>query len=57
VEYPEVMRWLAKKENVALIDLNEMTVFCFNALGVEESKKALVHFRPILFRDKPKRWR
>ncbi|MCE1156639.1 MAG: GDSL-type esterase/lipase family protein, partial [Bacteroidales bacterium] len=43
-EYPEVMRWLAKKENVALIDLNEMTRVLFNALGVEESKKALVHF-------------
>lgn len=43
-EYPDVMRWLAKKENVALIDLNEMTRVLFNALGVEESKKALVHF-------------
>ena len=38
------MRWLAAKENVPLIDLNEMTRTLYEAMGVEPSKKAFVHY-------------
>lgn len=43
-DYPEAMRWLAAKENVPLIDLNEMTRTLYEALGVETSKRAFVHY-------------
>lgn len=43
-EFPEVMRWLAKKENIRLIELNEMTRIFYEALGEENSKKAFVHY-------------
>lgn len=42
--YPEAMRWLAAKENVPLIDLNEMTRTLYEAMGVDESKHAFVHY-------------
>lgn len=43
-EYPEAMRWLANKENVPLIDLNEMTRVFYDALGEDRSKSAFVHY-------------
>lgn len=43
-DYPEAMRWLAAKENVPLIELNEMTRTLYEAMGVEPSKKAFVHY-------------
>lgn len=43
-DYPEAMRWLAEKENVPLIDLNEMTRTLYEAMGVEPSKRAFVHY-------------
>lgn len=43
-DYPEAMRWLAAKENVPLIDLNELTRTLYEALGVEGSKRAFVHY-------------
>ena len=43
-DYPETMRWLAEKENVPLIDLNEMTRTLYEAMGVELSKRAFVHY-------------
>lgn len=43
-DYPEAMRQMAKEENVALIDLNAMSKKFYEALGVEESKKAFVHY-------------
>ena len=43
-DYPEAMRWLAAKENVPLIDLNEMTRTLYEALGTETSKRAFVHY-------------
>ncbi len=42
--YPEAMRWLAVKENIPLIDLHEMTRTLYEALGVEPSKRAFVHY-------------
>ncbi|WP_346857906.1 glycoside hydrolase family 88 protein [uncultured Draconibacterium sp.] len=43
-EYPEAMRQLATKENIPLIDLNAMSKVLYEALGVENSKKAFVHY-------------
>lgn len=42
--YPEAMRWVAKDLDVPLIELHEMTRIFFETLGVEESKRALVHY-------------
>lgn len=54
-EYPEAMRQLAKEENVPLIDLNAMSKQFYEALGVEGSKKAFVHYPANTFpgQDKP----
>lgn len=43
-DYPEAMRRTAKEENVSLIDLHEMSKILFEALGIEGSKKAFVHY-------------
>ncbi len=43
-DFPEAMRQTAKAENVALIDLNAMSKTLFETLGVEDSKKAFVHY-------------
>ena len=54
-DYPEAARRVAKQENVPLIDLNQMTTAFYDALGVENSKKALVHYPASTFpgQDKP----
>lgn len=43
-DYPDAMRQLAKEENVPLVDLNAMSKVFYEALGVEGSKKAFVHY-------------
>lgn len=43
-DYPEAMRWVAKREGVGLIELNEMTRKFYEAMGVEGSKRAFVHY-------------
>ena len=43
-DYPEAARKVAKDRNVPLIDLNTMSTRFYDALGVEESKKAFVHY-------------
>ena len=43
-EFPEAMRWLAAKENVPLINLNELTRTLYEALGVDNSKRAFAHY-------------
>jgi lysophospholipase L1-like esterase len=43
-DYPAAAKQVAKGENVALIDLNAMTATLYDALGVEPSKKAFVHY-------------
>lgn len=43
-DFPDAMRWLATKENVPLIDLHQMTRTLYEALGVETSKRAFVHY-------------
>jgi lysophospholipase L1-like esterase len=43
-DYPAAARKVAQEEKVALIDLNEMTARFYDAMGVEPSKKAFVHY-------------
>lgn len=43
-DYPDAVRQLAKEENIALIDLNNMSQTLYEAWGDEESKKAFVHY-------------
>jgi lysophospholipase L1-like esterase len=43
-DYPEAARQVAKEENVPLIDLHLMSKAFYEALGVENSKKAFVHY-------------
>jgi lysophospholipase L1-like esterase len=43
-EFPEAMRQLVKDENIPLIDLNAMSKTLYETLGVENSKKAFVHY-------------
>jgi lysophospholipase L1-like esterase len=43
-DYPEAMRQVAEEEQVALIDLYAMSQALYEALGVEGSKKAFVHY-------------
>jgi len=43
-EFPDAMHWVAKNENVPLIDLNAMTATLLEAFGEKESKKIFVHY-------------
>lgn len=43
-EFPDAARWIAKKENVPLIDLTEMTTRLFEAMGEDGTKRAFVHY-------------
>jgi len=43
-DFPAAMKMVAEKENVPLIDLNQMTKVFFETLGFEDSKRALVHY-------------
>ena len=43
-DYPDAMRWVAKRENVAVIELHDMTRTFYETLGVEGSKSAFVHY-------------
>jgi lysophospholipase L1-like esterase len=43
-DYPDAMRQIAAREQVPVIDLNELTRTFFQTLGYENSKKALVHY-------------
>lgn len=43
-DYPEAMKFIAQRENVPLIDLQEMTRTLYETLGVENSKKAFVQY-------------
>ncbi len=43
-DYPDAMRDVARRENVPVIELHDMTRTFFEALGFEDSKRALVHY-------------
>ncbi len=44
-DFPQAMRDYAKENSIPLIDLNKMSMELYAALGVEGSKKALVHYK------------
>lgn len=44
-DYPAGMEWVADREGVEFIDLHRMSGVFFEALGVEGSKKAFVHYK------------
>lgn len=43
-DYPEAIVWLAGREQVPVVDLQEQTRILFETLGEEGSKKAFVHY-------------
>lgn len=43
-DYPDAMRAVAKREHVPVIELHDMTRTFFEALGFQNSTKALVHY-------------
>lgn len=43
-DYPAAMEDVARRENVPVIDLHQMTRELFESLGYEDSKRALVHY-------------
>lgn len=43
-KYPEAARFVAKDLNVSLIDLTEMSHTLYSTMGVEDSKRLLVHY-------------
>lgn len=43
-DYPDAMRAVARRENVPLIELHDMTRTFFETLGYEGSKRSLVHY-------------
>jgi lysophospholipase L1-like esterase len=53
-DYVEALKQLSGEEKVALIDLNAMSIALFNAMGVEESKKAFIHYPAGTFEGEPK---
>lgn len=53
-DYPDAMRAVAKREHVPVIELHDMTRTFFEALGYENSKKALVHYPAGTWPNQPK---
>ncbi len=54
LDYPEVVREIAWRENVPLIDLQQMTKVLCETLGVEDSKKLFVHYPANTYKNQPK---
>ena len=54
-DYPEAMKTIAQREQIPVIDLTKMSTTFYEALGVEGSKRALVHYPANTFanQDKP----
>ena len=54
-DYPAAMKMVAERENVPVIDLTQMSTIFYETLGVEGSKRALVHYPANTFpnQDKP----
>ncbi len=53
-DYPDAMRKVAKEEKVPLIDLHNYTRTLYEALGVEQSVHAFVHYPANTFPNQPK---
>ena len=53
-DYPKAMKEVAARENVPVIDITDMTTTLYESLGVEGSKKALVHYPAGTFKGQDK---
>ena len=53
-DYPEAMKTVAQREQVPVVDLTRMSTLFYEALGVEGSKKALVHYPANTFANQEK---
>lgn len=53
-DFPSATRDIAARENLPLIDLQEMTADLYEALGVEDSKKLFVHYPANTYKNQPK---
>ncbi len=53
LDYPEAMEWVAEREGVDFIDLHSMSAVLYEALGVEGSKRAFVHYKAGSYPDMP----
>jgi len=53
-DYPEAMKTVAQREQVPVIDLTRMSTTFYEALGVEGSKRALVHYPANTFANQEK---
>ena len=53
-DFPAAMCSVAEREQVPVIDLNAMTKTLFETMGVEGSKRLLVHYPANTFPDQPK---
>jgi len=53
-DFPAAMKEVAQREKVPLIDLNQMTKTFFETLGMENSKRALVHYPANTFPNQAK---
>lgn len=53
-DYPEAMKTVAQREQVPVIDLTKMSTTFYETLGVEGSKKALVHYPANTFANQEK---
>ncbi len=54
LDYPEAMEWVAEREGVDFIDLHSMSAVLYEALGVEGSKRAFVHYKAGSYPGMPK---
>ncbi|MBQ3780663.1 MAG: rhamnogalacturonan acetylesterase [Bacteroidaceae bacterium] len=53
-DYPDAMRWVALREGVQVIELHDATRTFYEQMGVEESKRAFVHYPANTYPNQPK---
>jgi lysophospholipase L1-like esterase len=53
-EYPNAMKLVAREKNVPLLDLHQATRVLYETLGVENSRRAFVHYAANTFPNQPK---
>ena len=53
-DYPEAMKTVARREQIPVIDLTQMSTTFYETLGVEGSKRALVHYPANTFANQEK---
>ena len=54
LDFPDVVREIARREKISLIDLQDMTGVLYETLGPEDSKKLFVHYPANTYKNQPK---